>query len=241
MTGVGCPPRRDHLLAPRLVLLGLRGPRDVVHRAGARQAARRGRVVVDVERAALLAARLPAGREAEPRRGTSRSARSPTRRRARPRSRAARAPRGISGCSAISGSSPESSTTSSSASPSGSWISTAAELALAARALGPEVERLLGGDAEDDAVHHPVAGAAARRARVLEEGDVGAGAAALVGIEEVVDGRVVLVHRLLHEPQPERARIELDVRRRIAGDARDVVDSFEAHVARILPTIRSGR
>ena len=31
---------------------------------------------------------------------------------------------------------------------------------LAAGALGPEVERLLRGDAEDDAVHHPVAGAA---------------------------------------------------------------------------------
>ena len=107
-----------------------------------------------------------------------------------------------------------------------------AEAALAARALGPEVERLLRGDAEDDPVHHPVAGAAARRARVLEERDVGAGAAVLVGVEQVVDGRVVLVHRLLHEPQPERARVELDVRRRVARDARDVVDLPRALIRR---------
>ena len=105
----------------------------------------------------------------------------------------------------------------------------AAELARAAGALGPEVERLLGADAEDDAVHHPVAGASGRRAGVLEEGDVGAGVAALVGVEEVVDGRVVLVDRLLDEPQPERAGVELDVARRVAGDARDVVDALELH------------
>ena len=78
-------------------------------------------------------------------------------------------------------------------------------------------------------MHHPVAGAPGRRAGVLEEGDVGAGAAALVGVEEVVDGRVVLVHGLLDEPQPERAGVELDVRRRVAGDARDVVDALELH------------
>ena len=48
--------------------------------------------------------------------------------------------------------------------------------------------------------------------RVLEERDVRAGRALLVRVEEVVHGRVVLVDRLLHEPQPERARVELDVR-----------------------------
>ena len=37
-----------------------------------------------------------------------------------------------------------------------------AVLPLTLSALGPEVERLLGGDTEDDAVHHPVAGAAGR-------------------------------------------------------------------------------
>ena len=72
-----------------------------------------------------------------------------------------------------------------------------------AEALGPEVERLGGGDAPDDAVDHPGAGAARRRAGELEEGEVGAGAALLVGVEEVVDARLVLVDRLLDQPQPQ--------------------------------------
>ncbi len=75
----------------------------------------------------------------------------------------------------------------------------------------------------------PVAGAAAPGARVLEERDVGARAAQLVGVEEVVDGRVVLVDRLLDHPQPEDAGVEVDVAGCVAGDARDVVDAFEAH------------
>jgi len=45
----------------------------------------------------------------------------------------------------------------------------------------------------------------------------------------VVDRRVVLVHGLLHEPEPERARVELDVEACVAGDARDVVDAVELH------------
>ena len=57
----------------------------------------------------------------------------------------------------------------------------------------------------------PGARAAGRGARVLEERDVGAGRALLVGVEEVVDGRVVLVDGLLHEPQPEHAGVEVDV------------------------------
>ena len=80
-------------------------------------------------------------------------------------------------------------------------------------------------------MHHPVARTALRRAWILEERDVGAGRALLVGVEQVVDGRVVLVDGLLDHPQPELARVELHVRRRVAGDARDVVDAFESHGA----------
>jgi hypothetical protein len=78
-------------------------------------------------------------------------------------------------------------------------------------------------------VDHPGAGLAARRARVLEEGQVGARRALLVGVEEVVDGRVVLVDGLLDEPQPEDPDVELDVRGRVARDRGDVVDAFELH------------
>ncbi len=69
--------------------------------------------------------------------------------------------------------------------------------------LAPELERLLGADAERDQMHHPVAGPASRRAGVLEERDVCARRAALIGVEEVVDGRVVLVDGLLDHPQAE--------------------------------------
>jgi hypothetical protein len=101
--------------------------------------------------------------------------------------------------------------------------------ALALQAGLPEVERALGADAEGDRVHHPGARAAAARARVLEERDVGAGASGLVRVEEVVDGGIVLIDGLLHEPQPEHAHVEVDVPRRVAGDAGHVVDAFEPH------------
>ena len=55
------------------------------------------------------------------------------------------------------------------------------------------------------------------------------GLAALVGVEQVVDGRVVLVDRLLDDPEAEHAHVEVDVPRRVAGDAGDVVDALELH------------
>src|SRR5437867_4990514 len=90
--------------------------------------------------------------------------------------------------------------------------------AFAAKPLLPEVERLVRGDAPHDAVDHAGPRAAAPRPRVLEERDVGARRAALVRIEEVVNGRIVLVDRLLDETQPEHTPVEVDVARRIAGD-----------------------
>jgi hypothetical protein len=91
-------------------------------------------------------------------------------------------------------------------------------------------------------VHHPVAGAARRHAGELEEGEVGPRAALLVGVEEVIDARVVLIDRLLDHPQAQDARVEVDVPGRVGGDARYVVDAFELHedegsVANILSLI----
>ena len=92
--------------------------------------------------------------------------------------------------------------------------------ALAGEPLGPEVERRLGADAMDDRLDHPRARPARRRARVLEERDVGARRALLVGVEEVVDARVVLVDGLLDEPEAEHAHVEVDVLARVPGDQR---------------------
>ena len=107
--------------------------------------------------------------------------------------------------------------------------------ALRGQAIGPEGDRLRRGHAPADAVHHAGARAARRGAGVLEEREVGAGAALLVGVEQVVDGRVVLVDRLLHQPQAEHPRVEVEVLRGVAGDRGDVVDAFELHRLRPLP------
>ena len=74
-----------------------------------------------------------------------------------------------------------------------------------------------------------------RRARVLEEGEVGARAALLVRVEEVVDGRIVLVDGLLHQAQAEHARVEVDVAGGVARDGGDVVDPLEPHARRLPP------
>src|SRR5512132_709957 len=52
--------------------------------------------------------------------------------------------------------------------------------ALAGEAVVPELNRILGGDAEDDPVDHPAAGSAGPRLWVLEERQVAAGAALFV-------------------------------------------------------------
>ena len=95
--------------------------------------------------------------------------------------------------------------------------------------LLPEVERVLGADAPADCVDHPVASASTGDAGVLEERDVAPGRAALVSVEEVVNGRVVLVHGLLDHAQSEHAGVEVDVARRVAGDAGHMVDPVEVH------------
>ncbi len=96
--------------------------------------------------------------------------------------------------------------------------------------VGPEAERLRRADAPDDAVHHPGARPSGNRPRVLEEGEVRAGASDLVAVEQVVDARVVLVDRLRGEAKPQHPRVEVDVPRRVARDRSDVVDAVESHL-----------
>src|SRR5204863_1874949 len=80
-----------------------------------------------------------------------------------------------------------------------------------------------------DPMDHSVAGAARRGPGILEESDVRPGAALLVGVEEVVHGRVVLVDRLLDQPKSQHARVEVDVLAGVARDGRDVVDALKLH------------
>ena len=93
---------------------------------------------------------------------------------------------------------------------------------------------------------HARTGPSRPRARVLEERDVVPRRALLVAVEEVVHGRIVLVDALLDEPQPEHARVEVDVAWRVAGDRGDMVDAFELHAPSLplssrLPGSTTGR
>jgi len=101
----------------------------------------------------------------------------------------------------------------------------------AREAAGPEVQRLLGPDAPEDAMDHPRAGMTGARARELEEGEDRARSAGLVAVVQVVDVRRVEVHRLLHESQPERTGVEVDVALRVGRDRGDVVQPLERHRA----------
>ena len=98
---------------------------------------------------------------------------------------------------------------------------------LAREPLGPEVERVLGGDAPDDrggpcpAPARPGATPGYSK-KVRSE----PGVAALVGEEEVVDGRVVLVDRFLDQPQAQHPRVEVDVALSVLGDRGYVVDAL---------------
>ena len=99
--------------------------------------------------------------------------------------------------------------------------------ALAGQPLGPEVERLHRGHPPADLVDHPVAGAPGAAPGYSKKVMSEPGLPLLVGVEEVVDGRVVLVDRLLHQAQTQHARVEVDVAPGVAGDGSDVVDALE--------------
>src|SRR5207245_10380174 len=91
----------------------------------------------------------------------------------------------------------------------------------------PEPERLIGAHAQTDAVYHPRAGAAPSQIWILEEGGGGAGASFLVGVEEVVDGGIVLVDRLLDQAHAHDAGVEEQVVRGVGRDRAYVVDAVQ--------------
>src|SRR5262245_59936901 len=108
---------------------------------------------------------------------------------------------------------------------------------LAREPLLPEVEGRVPGDPPLNGVHHPGPGPAAPDPWVLEERDVAPWRAFLVRVEQVVDGRVVLVDRLLDEPEPEDAGVEIRVSVSVARDARDVVYAVEPHPGPAYPPL----
>src|SRR6266550_462834 len=100
----------------------------------------------------------------------------------------------------------------------------------------PELESFFGSDAKGDPVDHPRARTSAHQAWILEERQVRTGAAIFIRIKEVIHRRVVLVDRLLDEPQAHDPGIELEVLRGVGGDGADVVDTVQwIHARYFLP------
>jgi hypothetical protein len=51
----------------------------------------------------------------------------------------------------------------------------------------------------------------------------------MIRVEEVVNGGVVLIDRLLDQSQTQKAGIELDILRSVSGDGGDMVDPLKLH------------
>ncbi len=201
--------------------LGRRRDRRRSNRRGGRRAARTGppRPCGTRPSAARASARTRPGRSCRP---------------ARPRSRGSPSSAGTSGCTATSGASSDRSMTSSCARPSPSANARLCSprsfgTPSAVRRSAQNASASCRTDAVDDAVHHSGTRPARDRAGVLEEGQVRARLGVLVPVEEVVDAGVVLVDGLRGQPQPEDARVEVDVAPRVARDRADVVDPLELH------------
>ena len=96
-------------------------------------------------------------------------------------------------------------------------------------AVLPPAQRIRGGDRKRDRGDARVARARRPRHRPVEEGDLGSRPADLVPIEQVVGGDVVLVHRLLDQPEAEDVGVEVDVLAGAGGDRGHVVESVELH------------
>src|SRR5262245_37008613 len=78
-----------------------------------------------------------------------------------------------------------------------------------------------------------------RQLRPGEEGQVGAGMAFSIRVEQVIGARVVLVDALLHEPHSENACVEIEILLCGSSNRRDVVQACDAvHV--LAPYFRAG-
>ncbi len=107
-------------------------------------------------------------------------------------------------------------------------------VSLRRQSAGPEVERVLGGDAELDGVDHAGSGPARPGAGELEPGQDRPGGALLIAEVQVVGIRGVEIDRLLDQAQAEDVGVEVDVAAGVAGDHGQMVHAFKLHGVSVL-------
>ena len=92
------------------------------------------------------------------------------------------------------------------------------------QAVAPEPEAALAGDAQPGA-RDAVGSAALGRRRKIEEGEICAGTAFAVGVEQMIGADVILVDGLLHQPHAQQAGVERQILARFGRNRREMVNS----------------
>lgn len=97
--------------------------------------------------------------------------------------------------------------------------------ALCGEPVLPEVQGVVGGDAEGDRMSHPGARAPASGTGALEERHLRTRTARSVAVEDVSDIRLILIRHVLNVVEAKNLRVEIPIVRRVARDAGQVVDT----------------
>src|SRR6266568_2201978 len=92
----------------------------------------------------------------------------------------------------------------------------------------PKPKTVLAGDAQSRA-RNAVAAAPLGRRRKVEEGEVGAGIGAPVGVEQMIGADVVLVNGLLDQPHAEQAGVKGEILARLGGNRGQMVNPRQLH------------
>src|SRR6266576_1261314 len=95
--------------------------------------------------------------------------------------------------------------------------------------IGPRPRIWCSAGAGQACARNAVAAAPLRRGRKVEEGEVGAGIGAPVGIEQMVGAHIVLVDGLLDQPHAEQAGIKGQILARLGGNRGQMVNARQLH------------
>ena len=93
----------------------------------------------------------------------------------------------------------------------------------------PPIQRSNRWDAPIDPRHHPFAGAAQPRTRILKKRQRSTGGSGVIAVVQVIRTGIIEVDGFLDESQTQHATIELGVTRTVSGDCGDVMNAVQLH------------